>query len=559
VISARFAGADSTPVAADSSLLGQVTSLRDSTEEVFLSTGTQLIEVATLLDAARAAAQSLDQLAKVDLIDRFRVEADSQSGAFETLAADFAVSRTGIQAATSALRKLDHAISDVRRSIVTMRIVVLNARVNLASLSAEDQSLSSFAEGGQAVVAVSTDLLVRLETALSVIQIAVEKTETMVDRIGGALTTSVLGAFKVLMTDVSSFEGGIHDIRDRGAELSRKLQDMLDATRHAVTGLQVGDSTRQQLDHVIAILSRPEGQQPALQSLAAELLRNAAQTHSVMLDQLRASMAEMTNGLSDLVDTHLRSFFGSNGPVVDAETLLDGSARLTHAIEALHPLQDETRKLSEAMAVEFEAFRGLILEGEGVQESALMIGINAVLSCRRMDQGSAALKVVAEQLQVVSREVGERFAAIRTILDRVSTLGGEITSGTDRLVRQSIDVPKKLSGSIGPMINAVAAHLEPAQQAIARLHERLAGLAFDFGPALKHSHQLSDLAADLSAPARPMQSDQVPDATLAEIYAMFTIEREREIFRLVLPDRVAAASATGFSAPSMEMDDGFLL
>jgi methyl-accepting chemotaxis protein len=548
------------PVAeAAPTLLDHVIALRDSTETAFLSTGAQLIDIATLLDVAKTAALSIDKLARIDLLNRLRAEADSQAVTFAALSAEFAETQSGIRTLASESSALGHDLLAVGRSVVTMRSVVLNARVTLASLSMQDLNLRSFAESGQAVVAEISNLLIHFQKTMDDIQSAVDQTQLMVGQIDATMRTDVMSAFDTLMQDLSVFEDRVRAVSGRGADLSRRLQSLIEATGRAVTGLQIGDSTRQQLDHIAAILKRPDAADPVFVALVAALLGEAARANSTMLDQLQTSVGQMTVGLTGLVDVHLSGFFGPPGQTVEAGRLIDGCSRLAQAIAGLSPMQDLTSKLGQSMADKFDAFRGLVSQGEGVQDSTHLIGINAVLSCMRLGQEGAALKVVAEQLQVTSHEVGGRFATIRTALARINTLGDQITSGTGRLVRKSIQVPEHLIATIVPMIQSVFSYLEPAQLAIAKLQDRLRRLSFDFEPAILHRTQLEALAAQAALQDGPVTSGHVSDATLTEIYALFTMERERDAFRKVLPDRAEGAAQT--PAPDQEgpVDDLFFL
>jgi methyl-accepting chemotaxis protein len=492
-------------------------------------------------------------------LNRLHAEADTQAATFAALAAEFAEAQSGIRTLASESMALGHDLLAVGRSVVTMRSVVLNARVTLASLSMQDLNLRSFAESGQAVVAEISDLLVRFEQTMDDIQKSVEQTQLMVSQIDATMRTEVLSAFDSVMQDLSGFERSVRAVSGRGADLSRMLQSLIDATGRAVSGLQIGDSTRQQLDHIAAILSRPDADDPAFAALVAALLREASSANSAMLDQLQTSVSQMTAGLANLVDVHLSGFFGAPGETLDAARLIEGCERLAQAIAALSPMQDLTIALGQSMAEKFDAFRYLVLKGEGVQDSTHLIGINAVLSCMRLGQEGAALKVVAEQLQVTSHEVGARFATIRTALARINSLGDQISSGTRRLVQQSIHAPEHLIATIVPMIQSVFGYLEPAQQAIAQLQRRLSGLSFDFAPADHHRTSLEALAANSPVVGGPVKSDHIPDETLIGIYAMFTMERERNAFCAVLPDRASVAALALTTEQDTTLDDGFFL
>jgi hypothetical protein len=223
----------------------------------------------------------------------------------------------------------------------------------------------------------------------------------------------------------------------------------------------------------------------------------------------------------------------------------------------LQPMQKLMADLGQTMSDAFDAFRDLISQGEGVQDSTHLIGINAVLSCMRLGQDGAALKVVAEQLQVVSHDVGGRFASIRTALSGISLLGDQITSGTSRLVQQSIEVPEQLISGIVPMVRSVVSYIEPAEAAISRLQNRLSNLAFDFGPATRHRMALQDLSARLPTPLTPPPSGDLSDARLGQIFAMFTMEDERDAFRAVLPDRAVTSPPPATSETPSQEDDSF--
>ncbi len=515
--------------------------------------------MSSLLDTARQGALSLDMIVRGGVLDRLRDEAVRQTGAFDALTRGFQNVDAGVEALTCALTQLGADLHDVRRSAVTMRMVVLNARVTLASLHEQDQRLSNFAEDGQTVVAAIVDLLTRFEEAMPTIGGLVQDTALAVKDVSSNLDADVLDAFRQLMKDVAAFEAGARTVSGKGYALSTKLKSLLSATAAAVSGLQVGDSTRQQLDHVAFILSLPEASDPALRALAEALVIDAAAIHGRMLDDLRKSVGQMITGLNDLFSAHLAGFLEACGQTASPDVLQEDSRRLDLAIRTLHPLQAKAESLERAMSQEFDAFRGLITKGEQVQQSTRQIGINAVLSCTRIGSGGQGLKVVAEQLQSVAHDVGGRFSAMRKTLDRVGALCAETTSAIDRALNDSIDMPERLAQSMGPLIVNVTDCLLPVNTAVVRLRDRLAGLDLDFGPAMRHAGDLCALADGLSPAAALPLSARVTDDVLARVFGVFTIEREREVFRTILPDCAARVATPVTGATFDDPDDGFLL
>ncbi len=543
----------------DTDLLSQIEAIRDATEGVFLSTGSQLIELSSLLDTAREGAMSLDRIVRGGLLDRLRDEALAQSHSFDELTQGFQKVDASIAALTSSLRELGADLDDVRRSVVTMRMVVLNVRVTLASLHARDQSLTNFADDGQAVVAEIVALLNKFEAAMPAISALVGDIALEVRHISGNLDLGVLVAFRQLMQDVGSFEAGARAVSGKGQALSTKLQLLLRATAAAVSGLQVGDSTRQQLDHVAFILSQPAAADPVMQALAESLIVDAANFHGRTLANLRKSVGQMIDGLKHLYEVHLAGFLETLGKSARPEVLHEGVGRLDLAIKRLHPLQAKAVELERAMALEFDAFRALIARGEEVQQSTRQIGINAVLSCTRLGSGGQALKVVAEQLQFVAREVGSRFSAMRRTLDRIDMLGTETNLAIDRALRNSIEMPERLASSLGPLIKEVTECLLPVNTAVAGLCDQLGKLDIDFGPAQDHCGKLRQLADGFAPLTVLPKSDHLPDDLLSQIATRFTIERERDVFRSILPHRAGLLAVPSPKEVAGNLDDGFLM
>lgn len=552
-------GLVSAPLALGDDLLGQVTALRDETESVFLTTGSQLIEISALLDTAQQGALSLDQLASGGHLDRLREEADAQMAVFGGLLSDFERVDAHVITLTTLLGQLSEDLQNVRRSVVMMRMVVLNARVTLATLHARDQRLSNFAEDGQNVVAETVDLLSQFENAVRAIGKVVDKTTVAVRETQAALAVGVLAAVRSLTQDVAGFEAGVRAIGRQGNALPASLQSLLDATAAAVSGLQVGDSTRQQLDHAVFILALPEADDPALRTLAEALIIDAADVHSRTLAALRQDVGRMIASVKTLVEGHLAGFMEASGRSSAPERLQEGTVRLDDAIRALHPLQSQAAALELEMKREFDAFRQLICRGEAVQESTRLIGINAVLSCTRLGSGGLALKVVAEQLQAVAGEVGARFSAMRATLENIGVQGVETATAIAGALRNSIEMPERLVIAINPLVAEVTRHLQPVNIAIQSLQDRLKDIHIDFDPALRHCQRLQTVSANLALPSVPPISDQVDDDVLARIAAIFTIERERDVFRAVLPDRSGLLASTAGGWNSGMQDDGFLL
>ncbi|GAA4217493.1 methyl-accepting chemotaxis protein [Sagittula marina] len=522
---------------AHAALSDDVLRLRDATEDVFLSTGEQLLEVSDLLSAALAAVDSLAALGREDVMDRLREQACTQPETFADLSTGFHEIFGRIKGLNDMILTLDKEVSSVRRSVMTTRFVMVNARVVLSSMLIQEQRLSSLTDDGSRIVGQMQQLLHQFEGAIRGIRASVTQVEHMIGEVGATVNGVVCTAFGALIADVSEFERNVRAIAGASDEMARQVQAIQSATAQAVEGLQVGDATRQRLEHVANILETMTGDGGLLPPMAATLLTDAAREQSGSLARLESNIAVLTDSLQTLVDKHLADFAGTTDHALDADTLLDGSARIAQTLETVRPMQERTRELDRMLHEELDQFNALTHEGEEVQFNIKQIGMNAVLACARLGDDGTPLKVVAEQIQFVAQDTSDSFARIRETMLRIGTLGRQITTESEEIITRSIQVPTTLSMRINPLIERVVHDLSPLQTVIGKIRGRVARLEFDFAPARAHTERLGDLAARL--PRGTGSGDPQSHDVLAQIYACFTIEAEREIFSHFYPDDAA--------------------
>lgn len=539
-------------------LLEDVKHLSDTTENVFLATGEQLMEIATLLETAIAAFNTLVDLSRDDLMHKLREKALGQEESFEELRLGFVDAGKKITGLTSMLRFLDREFHRVRRLVTTTRFVVVNAKTVLSSIPSQQQRLGHLTKEGSRVVEEMEGLLSQFESTLHGIGQSVGRMEQVVLLVGSTVDDNVRNAFDALISDITDFEENVQIIAGSGVETSLRLRGLQAATAKAVAGLQVGDSTRQRLDHVAFVLEHVSGDNSPLQDLAALLLDDAFQEQSEKLDQLKNSIATMITGLRDLVRTHLLEFSGSTERTLNASSLLAGAKRISTSVDALRPLRDEAGQRYQMLDRELDRFNGLIRQNEGVQIRIQHIGMDAVLACTRLGDDGKPLKVVAEQIQIVAQESGDHFGSIRETMREISELGRLVASETEDMVQRSIQVPATLSADFSPLITQVVATLSPIQSIVANLQGKTAAVKFDFTPAQAHTARLEWLAGQVPRFIPGKKTAPVSDAVLETLFRVFTIERERDVFRKVFPGHSMTVNAASQPEADTEMDDFFL-
>lgn len=538
-------------------VLEDVRHLRDTTESIFLSTGEQLIEIAMLLETAIAAFNTLVDLGRDDLMHKLRAKALAQEDSFEVLRNGFVDAGNKISGLTSMLCFLDREFHRVRRSVTTTRFVVVNAKTVLASIPSQQQRLGHLTKEGTRVVEEMEHLLSNFERTLHEIGQSVRRMDQVVSLVGSTVDNDVRSAFDALISDIADFESSFQMIAGAGAAMSNRLKDIQAATAKAVAGLQVGDSTRQRLDHVAFVLENALSENSPLHDLAAVLLEDAFLEQTEKLDQLKNSVASMIAGLRDLVQSHLMEFSGATERTLNASSLLGDAEQIAASVEVLRPLQDKAGQTYQTLDAELNRFNGLIRQNEEVQVKIRHIGMDAVLACTRLGDDGKPLKVVAEQIQIVAEESGDHFGSIRGTMKEISELGRSVASETEEMVKQSIQVPANLSADFGPLITQVVESFSPIQSIIMNLKGKTAAVKFDFAPAQAHTAQLERLASQIPRFIPAEKTELVLDSVLEKIFSGFTIERERDVFRNIFPAQSIAANSASQTATGATLDEFF--
>lgn len=478
--------------------------------------------------------------------------------------------RRGHIAALSARQAaLAAQVDDMRRSLAYMRAFTLSIKIAGGGIRNADAGFHVFAQeiymrvgAGQAEVDALAENLGQLKPALAK---AASEAATLDQRCTDmipAVPDELLASVAVMGEHQAKVARAMEEIAALARDIRQNVGRMLGA-------LQIGDITRQRVEHVQTGLNLLRSLDPAASGPETANIRAAvcavlaAQCASIVEDFDR-EVAALDAGLSALARDagallNLRALtYGENADVKGGflhtlEQKVSAAVKLVAEIEKAENLALETGRQA-AAAVRDLSVR--LTEVQRMKTDVLCMALNTALKASRMGDEGRPLAIIAAELRTHAGylESGANICvtSLRTLLDTADVMvagqaeaeaGASLLDAVERISAAS----HKAEGDVGSLASR--------GEAVLRLFTRSAasfGFQRDIGERL--SRAMRELAA------QTMAAEPCPAAAarlLAELFdrlgAVYTMAREREI-QAAIAERLNLDAAPQLARASAEDD-----
>ena len=505
---------------------------RDAIDGAFVSAGDKLAECAGILsrltgtfEALPAALENPELSAATDRLALVGRRARAIADALATEQAD--VARL-VQVVASA----EHPIDELRRQVKMMSIVAINARVTAAGIVTDVDDFDVF----------TTDIAKLSDTAAATIaefartyqQLAAAVRDAASAR--GTFETTHRATLSALATEL---ETGLADVtaqRRRSIEISadtgRTSRDIEARVATAVMALQVGDATRQRVEHVETALSELAEANPEIVPAIAELQRlqliSARESLLAEMASGEAALGDLardaTRALAQVRDTH-------GAGATSGLASLQGA--LQKAVVVLRGYEVEREKLDKVANAVADTVRVLLEHVEAVQDveyEMRLVSLNAAVKCAQLGPRGRALDVISTQLRALTGETVVSANAAVERLNEAASVAAVFTAATGEqaATRASAMEQEAVSGlellaSIGTRMGGAMRDLDRDGPTIAR---RLTQAMHDFGQHDGISEALSDVEFTLTELSG---YGDAPADYLASLRKRYTMDMERRI------------------------------
>lgn len=541
---------------------------REQIESTFLAVGGRLAEGAAMLNRVTRVFEALPaELQSPELLEAATRLAEVGQEA-KTIAALFASEQADLGRLVQVVAAAEHPISDLRRTVKMMGIVAINARVVAASVVGDSDDFDVF----------TTDIAKLSENATSTIQAFTTAYRRLTDEVGRA--SRQRGQSENVHADTlnhlaQEMEQALSDLArqravsvDSTAQTGRVTRQVVGRIASAVMALQVGDATRQRLEHVEAGIAEICDLVDAgtLADVDIAMARNVIGTLQVeqlsgAAESFEGDVAEASLALRDLA-TDAGSIMSQSRAVYGKSDAGGSSlAALSHAVAnaavVLRACESERGKLETVATAVLGTVGVLLSYVEAVQEieaNMRLVSLNAAVKCAQLGPRGAALNVIARQLRELT---GETVTAAEGAMAGLHEAAG---------LAQSFGAAANgdTAGRVGQLEQRASASLVLLQQVDKSLSEALGTLNRD-GPSV--INLLGDAAqtfASLTAISETMRDLQMqlaeacatdqalaPAGVIAETLAThrkrYTMDAERRIHERIY----GSAAPTAQSQPEI--------
>jgi hypothetical protein len=554
---------------------------RERIETAFVDVGNSLTQCATLLNRITGVFETLPQdLASPELTEATgRLAAVGQRA--QEISTSFAAEQSDVARLVAVVGAADHPISDLRRAVKMMGIVAVNARVVAASVVGEIDDFDVFTTDIRTLSDGAARTIHDFSLVYEQLTAEVHKAAGQRAQFESAHRDTLSGLATRLATNLAEVTSRRQASADGSAETGHVSRQIGQRIASAVMAMQVGDATRQRIEHIEAALvtlaDLAGGQTIGELSLAAPDHAAAfADVGALQAAQLgdtneafNAEVADAELALTELaadaqtVMTSSHSVYGEGGKSGQSP-LTTLSAEMRLAVAVLRNCEAERHKLEEVARAVQATVSVLLTHVEAVQDieaNMRLVSLNAAVKCAQLGPRGRALNVIAMQLRELTSETVVAAEAAMQSLGQAAALAQSFSaSSSGEAAGQVAWLEQEAVAAVG-MLEAVDRRLNDAlgllnrdgPAAIKLLGHAASGFSghAEISEALADAHiRLESLASDdgrrtVSAASRPL---------LRVLRKTYTMDAERRIHtNLVGVDPDAAPEAA--RAPEPELDD----
>jgi hypothetical protein len=513
---------------------------RREIEAAFVTVGDSLTKSAGLLDQIASTFEALPRdLDRPELTEATAKLTEVGTRARE-ISLSFAKEQEDIARLVEVVSQANRPISDLRRSIRMMGILAINARVVAASVANLEDSdvfttdIATLSGSAAKTIAAFSDIYAKLGAEVQKAAAArahFEETHSgtlseLAERIGASLA------------DVTSQRQRSADGSSETVRISRAIGQRV---MTAVMALQVGDATRQRVEHIEAALNRVDGATAdilgAIAELTAAQLSDTIQTLDLEVTEAERALAELAAD-AKTITARSHEVYGSGNEGNSALSRLNAEMRQAAAV--LRDCESERKKLG-VVASDVEATVKVLLEHvEAVQDieaNMRLVSLNAAIKCAQLGPDGAALNVIARQLRDLTGETVEAAETAASRLGEAAELalafsaasGGEAASQMAQLEHDAAAGLTLMDG-VETRIREALDVLGQAGPAVANL---LGGASYGFSNHQSISEALSDAQLRIAGLGRAEGFRVAVGSPLADllqtIRKSYTMEGERRV------------------------------
>ncbi|TXH33938.1 MAG: chemotaxis protein [Rhodospirillaceae bacterium] len=459
---------------------------------------------------------------------------------------------------------IDSRINQMRKAIKAVDVLAVNAKIAAAHISAAGEEFVSFAdEIGRALKVAQLNLdnfSQELTQLAGIVRSAVTEQGSLRQRQAEAALTVP----RALSQSVETIAARRQQAATTAASIQRKSAEVGRQIGVAVMALQIGDTTRQRIEHIeyaIGIFrnfDRPEGIKQHIPGLAKlsdtereQLMAAGCQLQDEQLldtaKELDRQVAQILSALQALASDAReiamigREAYGADGNAGGTfmSDLEENVAQANDLLEAVRTTQGDAEAVVQSVLAASTSLAQHMSAIQSLEADIRLMGLNTTLKCGRLGTEGRSLTVIAQELRGCSNITAAEASAILENLEGMTGTAGRLTDQRRQdQMSEIVAIAEMMANSIGKM-GSVGKALADALVALSHDSEAVALLLDETVSKINVHHDIGE--ALRGAAARLSGFSPVPggmegealaarDDMLAALAKVYTMAREREVY-----------------------------
>ncbi|HWV21702.1 MAG TPA: hypothetical protein VN036_11785 [Devosia sp.] len=542
---------------------------RQEIEEAFVAVGSRLSEGAAMLNRLTRQFEALPAALQGEEVSEASSQLRDVARTALQLTEDFAKEKADLTRLVEVVSAANGPIAVLRRTVKMIGIVSINARVTAAGIVGDSDDFEVF----------TTDISTLSDSARTTIHdfsmvyrqlvAEVDQAASQRDRFDAAHAHTLTELAHNLNETLEALDRQRQSAVESSAETGRVSRQIVGRIGSAVMALQVGDSTRQRLEHVEAGLDCLAEIAGGDEPLSAEALTAISLLEQ---EQLRATAADFAGEVGEAEEAlralasdagtimmRSRSLYGDGENEASALTVL--SAQLRVATEILRDCEMERSKL-EAVAAAVQQTVSILLGHvaavQDIEANMRLVSLNAAVRCAQLGPRGASLTVIASQLRELTTETVVAAEAAMAQLDEASALAGAFGAAAGGDNAGQIGRLEQQANHAMTLLTRLDEGLSAAMDSLNADGPKVIGLLQAAARGIDGQSRLAESMDDIALQIAALSSEPMPGELTAELLPVlerlrktYTMEAERHIHSRLFG---SAGAAPAEEAASDDMD-----
>ena len=491
--------------------------------------------------------------------------------------------RGALEGLNEAVAAIEECVARMEDAIKTVAMLGVSAKIEATHIGDARSDFQAFAEEITRSLQLAQTNLHTLTNEIAEVRshlLAASNAEKVFDSEHAEALRLIPERLSSNVTSITDHQSKAIAATSRVAELSEQLTGRIG---EAVMALQIGDITRQRIEHVeeaLALLDtvRKPAETEEWSSLSAEerqrLIALGYKLQSAQLsdtiqefdregDRVVGSLKDLARSAGDIVELGEQAYGSSGGhrdtflleleeDVYRARSLLDGfrTAR-EHTDDVVEAVRSATTRLIDHIDVI-----------QSLEADVRIVGLNTSFKCGRLGEAGRPLSIIAQELRACSKITAVEAEAVMKGLDRMTASIGALSDQDEEQRAATIaSISDSLTASVG-RLGSAGRGLSDALAVLKQDSDEVTGLIegtvaritvhHEIGTVLRQaSADLAKLAEDAEAAGEGFATsdayDAAKDRMLGIFAASYTMAQERDAHA-----RIAGSTGTVSSATPIE-------